>query len=118
MGELCCDILLEVIKNYKRGTGSVVYADETVINVISCENGKDRTDWLNLGKNLARILVQNLDKIFVLLDLMEYFDFHVQRITTRLLTALLKYELAKTHRYILKSPHERVQNNGSTFGWL
>ena len=104
VGELCLDILLEVIKSYKSDAESVAYAAEALLNVISCEQGEERTDQLNLGKDFAGILVQNPDNVSLLLDLMEEFDFQVRRITTRLLTALLMYKLAETQEYILKSP--------------
>ena len=41
-------IPLEVIKSYKSDTESVVYADGTLVNVMSCKYGKERTDQLNL----------------------------------------------------------------------
>ena len=55
--DMCFDILLVVIKNYKSYTESVVFAVEALIFVISCEYGEERTDQLNFGKGLARVLI-------------------------------------------------------------
>lgn len=104
VGELCLEILLEVIKNNKSDAESVAYAAEALLNVIGNERGEERTDQLSLGKEFAGILVRNPENISLLLDLMEEFDFQVRRITTRLLTALLINKLAETQEYILKSP--------------
>lgn len=42
VGELCLDILLEVIKNYKSDTESVVHAVEAFIIAVSCKHDKER----------------------------------------------------------------------------
>ena len=104
VGENCLDILIEAIKNDRSDAETVGYAVESLLNVISAEEGEERTDELMLGAEYASKILENPDNVDLLLNLLEEFEFQIRRPSTRLLTSLLFHKLFETQEAILRSP--------------
>ncbi len=104
VGEHCLEVLLQAIEKERNDSETVGYAVEAILNVISTEEGEERTDELMLGAEYATKVVSNTDSISSLLGLIEEYDFQIRRPTVRLLTSLLIHCLPNMQEAILHSP--------------
>ena len=104
VGDLCLELIFEAIKNDRSDSETVGYAVESLLNVLSSDEGEQKVDDLEIGQTYSDKIVQSHDNIALLLSLVEEFDFQVRRATTRLLTALLQYKLFEVQEAILSSP--------------
>ena len=104
VAEHCLGILMQAIEKDRSDSESVGYAVEAILNVLSVDEGDERTDELMLGADFASKIVTKADNISLFLGLIEEFDFQIRRPTTRLLTALLHHCLPEMQEAILTSP--------------
>ena len=104
VGDLCLDILLQAIEKERSDSETVGYVVEAILNVISTEEGEERTDELMIGSEYATKVVESENSIPLLLGLIEEYDFQIRRPTVRLLTALMAHCLPDMQEVVLHSP--------------
>lgn len=104
VGEQCLDVLIQAIEKEKSDSETVGYAVEAILNVLSVDEGEERTDELTLGAEFASKIVKTTENITLFLGLIEEYDFQIRRPTVRLLTSLLNHCLPEVQEGILHCP--------------
>lgn len=104
VGEQCLDVLIQAIEKEKSDSETVGYAIEAILNVLTVDEGEERTDELTLGAEFASKIVEKTENITLFLGLIEEYDFQIRRPTVRVLTSLLNHCLSEVQEGILHCP--------------